>query len=168
ITHAHPDHVGGLVDSAMAPVFRKAIVRMSDKEWTFMKNEAGAKAIAAAVKTQVKTFEPGRPVLPGITPIPLPGHTPGHVGYVIVSQGHELIDIGDIVHSAIVSLARPAWTIKWDSDKDEAVVTRRHELQKLASSHRLMFAPHFPFPGVGRIEPAGKGFRFRPEIPASR
>ncbi|HET7848818.1 MAG TPA: MBL fold metallo-hydrolase, partial [Pseudolabrys sp.] len=39
ITHAHPDHVGGLVDSAMAPVFRKAIVRMSDKEWTFMKSE---------------------------------------------------------------------------------------------------------------------------------
>jgi len=133
-----------------------------------MKNQADTKAIAAAVKAQIKTFEPGRPILPGAMPVSLLGHTPGHVGYEIVSQGHEMIDIGDIVHSSIVSLARPAWTIQWDSDKNQAVTTRRGELQRLASSHQLIFASHFPFPGVGRIERAGEGFRFLLELPADK
>jgi glyoxylase-like metal-dependent hydrolase (beta-lactamase superfamily II) len=168
ITHAHPDHVGGLVDTQGHPVFPKATVRMSTGEWAFMKSEADTKEVAAAVSPQVKTFEPGQPVLPGITPLALPGHTPGHVGYEIVSQGHKLVDIGDIAHSSIVSLARPEWTIKWDSDKQEGVKTRRQKLQQLAASHELMFAPHFTFPGVGRIEQAGTGFRFRPELPPDK
>lgn len=168
ITHAHSDHVGGLVDSAMALAFRKATIRISAKDWAFMQREVDTKAIATAVKAQVSTFEPGQPVLPGITSVSLPGHTPGHVGYEIASQGHELIDIGDIVHSSIVSLAKPGWTIEWDSDKHQAVATRRHELQRLAASLQWMFAPHFPFPGTGRIERAGKGFGFHPELPENQ
>jgi glyoxylase-like metal-dependent hydrolase (beta-lactamase superfamily II) len=168
ITHAHSDHVGGLVNAAMAPAFRKATIRMSAKDWAFMQRETGTKAIATAVKTQVKTFDPGQAVLPGITSVSLPGHTPGHVGYEITSQGHRMIDIGDIVHSSIVSLTKPGWTVKWDSDKNEAVTTRRRELQRLAASHQWMFAPHFPFPGVGRIERAGEGFRFQPGLPANQ
>jgi glyoxylase-like metal-dependent hydrolase (beta-lactamase superfamily II) len=120
--------------------------------------------MSSGTNTCAKTFEPGRPVLPGITPLALPGHTPGHVGYEIVSQGRELVDIGDTAHSSIVSLAKPAWTIAWDPDKQAGVATRRQELQPLAASHQMMFAPHFPFPGVGRIEQAGEGFRFQPEL----
>lgn len=168
LTHAHPDHVGGLVDAQGQSAFPQALIRMSAKEWTFMQNQAGTRAIAAAVKAQVKTFDPGLPVLPGITPVALPGHTPGHVGYEIASQGHEIIDIGDVVHSAIVSLAKPEWTIKWDSDKPEGVKTRRQELQRLTDRHELMFAPHFSFPGVGRIEHADGGFRFQPALPSDK
>jgi hypothetical protein len=32
----------------------------------------------------------------------------------------------------------------------------------------LMFAPHFPFPGVGRIEHADGGFRFQPALPSDK
>lgn len=168
ITHSHTDHVGGLVDAQGRSAFPRATVRMSNGEWTFMQGRADTRAIAAAVKAQVQTFEPGRALLPGITPRSLPGHTPGHVGYEINSQGHRLVDIGDTAHSSIVSLAKPDWTIAWDSDDGQAVKTRRQELRQLASAHELLFAPHFPFPGVGRIVPAGEGFKFEPGLPSTQ
>jgi glyoxylase-like metal-dependent hydrolase (beta-lactamase superfamily II) len=133
-----------------------------------MQGEADTRAEAAVIKAQVRTFEPGRPVLPGITPLALPGHTPGHVGYEIASQGTRLLDIGDTAHSAIVSLAEPDWTIAWDVDKPEGVRTRRQELQWLAATHELTFAPHFPFPGVGRIEARAEGFSFLPDLPSAK
>ena len=117
------------------------------------------------LRSRFAPFEPGSAVLPGVTTIALYGHTPGHTGYEIASQGKTLTDIGDIAHSSIVSLAKPEWTIAWDTDKAEGVKTRRKELAALAASHALMFAPHFPFPGVGRIEKAGDGYKFQPVLP---
>jgi glyoxylase-like metal-dependent hydrolase (beta-lactamase superfamily II) len=168
ITHAHPDHVGGLVDAQGRSAFPKAAIRMSAKEWASMQSQAYLHAQASAIKAQVQTFEPGRPVLPGITPLALPGHTPGEVGYEIASQGQRLVDIGDIAHSSIISLAKPEWTIKWDSDLEEGVKTRREELQRLATTHELVFVPHFPSPGVRRIERKGEGFSFLPELPSNK
>ena len=163
ITHAHGDHIGGLVDADGKPAFPKAAIRMSANEWTWLQGQARAKPLVDAITPQVKTFEPGMPVLPGVTPVALYGHTPGHVGYVITSEGKTLEDVGDLAHSSIISLARPAWTVQFDTDKDAGVATRSHELKRLAAAHTLVFAPHFPFPGVGRIEASGDGFAWKPE-----
>ncbi|HEY2481948.1 MAG TPA: MBL fold metallo-hydrolase, partial [Caulobacteraceae bacterium] len=114
------------------------------------------------IAAQVRVFQPGAPVLPGITPIALYGHTPGHVGYEIVSDGQRLIDIGDIAHSPIISLAKPNWTIDFDEDRAAGASTRRAELARLAADRTLVFAPHFPFPGIGRVRRAGDGFSWAP------
>ncbi len=97
--------------------------------------------------------------------VALPGHTPGQVGYEITSGPAHLFDMGDLAHSAVVSLARPDWPIAYDTDKAQGETTRRATLARLAASHERVFAPHFPFPGVGRIEAAGDGYVFRPELP---
>ena len=162
ITHGHPDHVGGLVDANGKPAFPRATVRMSAPEWQSLR-QGRAAAIAPVIEAQVKTFIPGAQVLPGITAVALPGHTPGHSGYRVASGKQSLLVIGDTAHSAIVSLAKPEWTIKYDGDAEAGKQTRTAELARLAGSHQRIFAGHFPYPGIGYVVRSGDGYAFRPE-----
>jgi glyoxylase-like metal-dependent hydrolase (beta-lactamase superfamily II) len=164
ITHSHGDHIGGLVTADGTPAFSNAVVRMSATEWRWLQSRKNAAPIVAAIRTQVKPFAPGGAVLPGITSVALPGHTPGHVGYQITSKGDRLLDIGDTAHSAIVSLAKPAWPIAYDNDAKQGEATRAHLLGELARSHERIFAPHFPYPGVGTIVVKGGGYAFKPSL----
>ncbi len=165
ITHSHGDHVGGLVTADGRLAFPRAVIHMSATEWAWMQGQPKNGALAGAVAPQVRTFTPGAPIVTGVSAVALPGHTPGHVGYEIVSGSQHLFDMGDLAHSAVVSLARSDWAIGYDTDKAQGAATRRATLTRLVASHERVFAPHFPFPGIGRIEAAGDGFAFRPELP---
>ena len=165
ITHSHGDHVGGLLTANGALAFPNATIHMSSAEWAFLRAHPGSAKLVAAIAPRLRPFEPGAEVVPGIRSVSLPGHTPGHSGYEIVSQGKRMIDIGDPAHSAIVSLARPDWAIGYDTDAAQGIAQRRAELARLAASGETVFAPHFPFPGVGRIVTAGNGFAWQPGHP---
>ena len=162
ITHTHGDHVGGLVDADGGLAFPKATIRMAAAEWAWMKGQSKAPDLVKAIEPRVKTFKPGRPIAPGVTPIALDGHTPGHVGYEIVSGNQRLLDIGDLAHSSVVSLRKPEWTMGFDSDAALAKATRKATLARLAKDQELVFAPHFPFPGVGHIAVDGEGYTWQP------
>jgi glyoxylase-like metal-dependent hydrolase (beta-lactamase superfamily II) len=162
ITHSHIDHAGGLVGADGKLAFPQATIWMSAREWASMRGGQASKLVAV-IAPRVKTFEPGHEILPGITPVALYGHTVGHVGYEIVSQGQRLEDIGDAAHSAIVSLGHPGWWGWIDEAPLPARATRLAELRRLSVRHELVFAPHFPFPGVGWVVAKGEGYVWKPD-----
>jgi glyoxylase-like metal-dependent hydrolase (beta-lactamase superfamily II) len=166
ITHVHGDHIGGLATADGMPAFPKAKVRMSSAEWVFMQSQSDLAPLVKAISAHVQTFEPGTLVAPGITAMAIKGHTPGHMGYEIVSGEDRILDIGDSAHSSIVSLVRPDWAMGFDNDRAVAKKSREALLSDLSKSHEKVFSPHFPYPGVGIVESEGIHFRWQPTLKA--
>jgi glyoxylase-like metal-dependent hydrolase (beta-lactamase superfamily II) len=167
ITHSHFDHVGGLATGDGHLAFPNATIHMSVREWAWMQSQPSDHDLVALVGPKISTFRPGIPIVPGVTAVALYGHTPGHVGYEIQSQGKRLMDVGDVVHSPIISLKKPGWAIGFDNDRKLGEATRKQTLTRLAATGEWVFAPHFPFPGIGRIQAAGIGFNWLPMFPGA-
>ena len=162
ITHSHSDHVGGLLNSEGQSAFPHAVIRMGKAEWAWLQSQDKVKAQVQAIAAQVQAFTPGQQLAPGVRAVELAGHTPGHSGYALRSGSTRLLDIGDMAHSAVLSLQQPEWTMSFDRDAAQAKVTRRATLARLARQQELVFAPHFPFPGIGHIAVEGGAFRWVP------
>ncbi len=166
ISHSHDDHVGGLVDANGALAFPNAVIRMSAAEWADFRVQAVRADLVRAITPRVRTFEAGAVLAPGIKAVALDGHTPGHTGYEIASGSERLLYIGDAMHSSVISVQRPRWVNVWDSDSDAAVATRDRLLEQGAAGSRRIYAPHFPFPGLGRFQRRDDGFVWVPETAA--
>lgn len=177
ITHMHPDHVGGLSAEGKI-VFPRATVHLDQADRDFWMSKAnmdaapadrkglfqGAQVSLAAYEAagKLKTFNQDGEVVPGISAKATHGHTAGHTVYVVESQGKRMTLIGDLIHVAAVQLASPHITIGFDSDAKQARAQRLQTFQQLAKEGSLVGASHLPFPGVGRLQAAGKGYTWLP------
>jgi len=162
ISHAHGDHVGGLVANG-ALVFSNATIRLSIPEWTALQSDADMADLVRAITPKVQAFAPGSVVAPNITAVSLDGHTPGHSGYEIAQGGGRLLYVGDALHSSILSVQRPDWKNNWDADSATAIATRQGLLERGASQNLRIYGVHFPFPGLGRFQRRDDGFVWTPE-----
>lgn len=115
-----------------------------------------------------RPFSGSVPLQPGIASLSLAGHTPGHTGYVVESQGQRLMLWGDTVHAAEVQFPDPSVTIAFDVDPKAAEATRSAELKDLAARGTIIGAAHVSFPGLGRLRPDGTGYRWVPLPYSSR
>lgn len=174
ISHLHGDHVGGLVSDDGFAVFPNATVRISEPEWNTLKglNERTAANygiqnyldLMNVLNANVQTFKPGGDVMPGmVKAVEVKGHTPGHSAFRIGTGSNALLYIGDAMHHHVVSVQKPDWHISFDSDARTGAASRAALLEELASSGQRIYAVHFPFPGLGRIQKGEDGYRWVPE-----
>ncbi|MBN2103031.1 MBL fold metallo-hydrolase [bacterium] len=179
ITHAHPDHITGMLDAEGNLVFPNARYLTAQNEWDYwmsvdpsaVEAEALRKHLEALVHEARTGFNPirdkitfvqnGEEILPGIRVEAAYGHTPGHVMVSITSIGQTAYNISDVVvHPLFVE--HPEWAPAIDMNWDQADQTRRQFYAKAADENALVFGHHMgPFPNFGRIVKQGSSFQWQ-------
>jgi glyoxylase-like metal-dependent hydrolase (beta-lactamase superfamily II) len=169
ITHAHPDHIGGIVAQNGQLTFSNAQYFISEAEWQFWMAPtidlssllvpdqfkqgiiAAARKHLRAITSRVHRFQPDQEIIPGIVAIAAPGHTPGQSALKIESDSSQLIVAADVFFNEAFDLEHPDWQTGFDLDPQQAVATRRRLLDQVANERTMVIAYHMPFPALGYI-----------------
>jgi glyoxylase-like metal-dependent hydrolase (beta-lactamase superfamily II) len=176
ITHLHGDHAGGLVKDGK-PAFPKAKVYIAKTEYDYWTNDASMRqapehrrGLFPLIQNVLRVLEqnklvvfftPGDVVSPDITSVDLAGHTPGHAGFMLTSQGEQLFFVGDLLHGAALQMPRPDITFDADVDQSKAKAMRLRMFKQLAETKTPIAGAHLPFPGIGLIQSAGDGYTLK-------
>lgn len=173
-THAHPDHIWGLLDDFDEPLFANATHMMGRAEWDYWWNPetvntigearaafaVGAKRRMEAIEDSVEFFDDGQEILPGIAAMATYGHTPGHMAFEVRQGTNAALIGGDAIGNHHVAFRKPGWRSGSDQDEEMAAATRLRLMDRLASEQMALVGFHLPGGGMGRVERDGDAFRF--------
>ena len=173
-THAHIDHIGGVVGPRGQRLFPNATLHIAKSDYDFWTDESKltgdlkafvkhARFNLLPYKNRIKFVEDGKDVVPGVQAMAAPGHTVGHTIYVIKSENASFVFIGDTTHHQVLLTEKPRTEFAYDTDPKQAVQSRLKVFDMLAKDKLQFVAYHFPWPGVGHLAKQGDGFRFYAE-----
>jgi glyoxylase-like metal-dependent hydrolase (beta-lactamase superfamily II) len=179
MSHLHPDHTNGIraADGSMA--FPNAEIMVPAKDWAFwMSDENAAKAqsdlmkgyfanvrkVYAGIESKPTKYEWGKEIVPGITSVAAPGHTPGHTAFMISSGGSSVLIQSDVTNIPELFLRNPDWHVVFDVDPAMAQETRHKFLDMAAAEKATVVGFHFTFPSIGHVEKDGTKYRLIPSL----
>lgn len=173
LSHGHPDHIGSCSRNG-EPMFRNASYHMPPNELEFWTQKPGedesfmnamlavGNAQLEPVRALMQPYGDGDEIVPGITALSAPGHTLGHHAFLISDSGETLLHMMDAAVHYLVGPEEPDWALGVEMDPTAATDTRRRLFAEAADRRTLVAGYHFPFPGIGRIVPMDKAWRFVP------
>jgi glyoxylase-like metal-dependent hydrolase (beta-lactamase superfamily II) len=168
VTHLHFDHAGGLTRLA-APgadpekpllTFPNAEVIVQRQEWedalanrstmnkTYLRNHLNEQ-----VRERLRLVDGEREVLPGISVIPVPGHTWGQQCIAVrASGGRTVVYCNDVMPTALH--CRPTTNLSYDVEPYTSMLQRQKLLERAAAGGWTLVLDH---------EPGHAAFTARPE-----
>ncbi|MBR0717137.1 MBL fold metallo-hydrolase [Bradyrhizobium liaoningense] len=173
-SHAHIDHIGGVVGEDGNVLFPNAQYYIAQSDFDFWTDEgkAGgplkdfvlhARKNLLPVRDRLVFYKDGQEFLPGVQAIAAPGHTIGHTIFMVTSNGKSFAFLGDLTHHPILLLEKPRMQFSYDTDPAQAAETRVKLLDMIAAQKIPVMAYHYAWPGVGHIAKTGEGFHYYPE-----
>jgi glyoxylase-like metal-dependent hydrolase (beta-lactamase superfamily II) len=161
VSHAHGDHIGGSTtgtgDDAHLS-YPSARYWLGQADWDYfsppdmLAQRAGLadKLLPLANAERLELADGEHEIAPGVRLLPLPGHTPGHMG-VVFTDGQQMgIYVGDMIHHPL-QVEHPDWCPTFDALPPMSRETRRNLLERARREHALVLSYHLPFPGFGHI-----------------
>ena len=175
VSHFHGDHISGIRAKAGAANFPNAEIMVPAGEWKHW-NDAGeelkapqvwkggfanVKRVFDPIAKDVKQYEHGKELVPGITAVDARGHSPGHTAFLVASGNGKLLVTSDTVNHQVL-IRNPEWALWADMDPAMAAATRKRLLDMAAADKIQIAAYHLPFPSTGFISKQGSGYEFHP------
>ena len=173
-THAHPDHIWGVLDDFDDLLFPNAMYHIGRTEWDYWWNPetvnrvdesrvetaVGAKTRFEALKDQIEFFDDGDEPIPGVLALMTPGHTPGHMSFEIANGSQSALIVGDALNNHHVAFKRPDWLSGLDQNPEEAAQTRQKLLNRISNEDMFIIGFHLPKGGIGRVVQSGTEYSF--------
>lgn len=181
LTHAHLDHLGGLLTPNGTLAFPNAMVYIDEEEYRFWTTDpvdlsttelppdgkqlviSSAQRSLSAVRDKIRTFRDRERILPEVTAIKTPGHTPGHTSFLIESMGQRLFVAGDLFTQK-PSVNNPEWEALVDTNSTQSVEVRYRVFDHLTKFEVLSLAYHAPWPGLGYVQLLQGAFDWIPSL----
>ena len=161
LTHMHGDHIGGLLQDDKKS-FPQAILYIPQPEYDYWMsdkadNAVNARKVIEVYKDKLHLFMPGdmddvTELFPGIRGIVAYGHTPGHTGYLLDSNGSKLFIWGDLTHAMAIQMPYPEVAVTYDVDPAKAVENRQQLLKYLSDNKIQIAGMHIQFPAIGDVK----------------
>jgi glyoxylase-like metal-dependent hydrolase (beta-lactamase superfamily II) len=178
ISHYHGDHINGLLraDNSLTYPNAEVLVPASEHKYWMDDGERSRsstpriadnfknvrRVMNPEVLKRLRTYEWDKEVLPGITAVGTPGHTPGHTSHIVSSGGKTVYVQADVTHAPFLFARHPGWHAFYDHEPVLAEATRRKVYDMLAAEKMMVQGFHYPFPSVAHVEKTATGYQ---EIP---
>ncbi len=169
-THLHNDHCAGNTryaeDGSLIPVFPNAeyVVQRREYEDASHPNERTRATYLSSnfaplvASGQMRLLDGDTELLPGITGVVTPGHTPGHMSVRLESRGQHAAFVCDLASFA-VHFERIGWMTAYDVEPLITLETKRVWQAWALETNALLIFPHDPLRPMGRMTEDADGKR---------